>query len=97
MILPHRFSFANSNLLFPAFRRQIRMTRDAHRIAAFEVMTRGARFHIAAREHRVLAAAAAFAEANEIRGAMRQRERRSKTGILITRMAIRAKRLLIVA
>lgn len=45
----------------------------------------------------MLAAAAAFAEANEIRGAMRHRKRRSKSGILIARVAIRAKRLLIVA
>lgn len=51
------------------------MTRDAHRIVAFDVMTRSARFHIPAREHRMLAAAAAFAEANEIRGAMRQGKR----------------------
>jgi hypothetical protein len=63
--------FQFCHLLSLALRRQIRMAQYANRIAAFEIMTRNARLHIAAREHRMLAAAAAFAEANEIRGTMR--------------------------
>lgn len=73
------------------------MAGHAHRIAAFDIVARSARFHIAARENRVLAAATAFANANKIRGAMRHWKRRRKSSVLIPRVAIRAKRLLIVA
>jgi hypothetical protein len=46
------------------------MALHARRIAAFDIMTRGARLHVAARENGVLAAAEAFAEADKICGAM---------------------------
>ena len=73
------------------------MARDAHRIPAFDVMARGARLHVAPREHGMLAAAAAFAETNKVRRTVRHRKRRGKTGVLITRVAIGAERLLVVA
>lgn len=86
-----------THLLSFAFRRQIRMACHAYRIAAFNVMARSARFHVAAREYRMLAAAEAGAEADKIRGAMGRRKRPGKAGVLIARVAIRAKSLLIVA
>jgi hypothetical protein len=46
------------------------MARHAHRIAAFDVVARGAGLHVAARENGMLAAVEAFAEADKIRGAM---------------------------
>lgn len=60
-------------------------------------MTRGARLDVTARQHSMLAAAAAHANAHEIRCAMRQRKRRAKTRRLIACVALAAKRLLIVA
>lgn len=73
---------------------KLRVAQYARRIAAFYVMTRGARFDIAAREHGMLPAVTA--DAHKIRRAMRKRQWRIETRILIARMTFRAERLLIV-
>lgn len=69
------------------------MTQYARGVAAFYVMTRGARFDIPSREHSVLSAISA--DAHKIRCTMRNRRWAGKARVLTACVTFRAERLLI--